>query len=203
MIVGLEDAEIVQGLRDGDRGAWNALCNQYSQRLWRYVARLVGRDEEAVAEIYQETMLAVAKSGRGLAEDSKLWPWLARIGHNQTALYWRKYYRNRGKRLEGHLVESKSEERPDAMLARAESVDCVRRLLTEMPSDHVTVLTAKYLDGLTVPEIVEVMGVTHESVRSKLARARRDFRKRYEKLVADETRPLFSTHTLPPESHSP
>lgn len=179
---GLSDAEITRGLRRGDRAAWEALCQRYSSRVWRYVARLVGSDEEAVADVFQETMLAVAKAGRGVADGSRLWPWLAAIGHNQAALYWRKRYRERTRKPDTDVFEPVSRDTPEAQLARAETVQSVRGLLAEMNADHVIVLTAKYIDGLTVAEIVEQLGGSHESVRSRLARARRDFRGRFERL---------------------
>ena len=183
----LADAEIVRGLRQGDRRAWEALCHQFSPRIWRYVARLVGRDEDAVADVFQETLLAVARSGRTLAEDTRLWPWLAAIGHNQAALYWRKSY---ACREVGFAIEPRSEVRdPLDSLLRAETVEFVRSLLAEMNAEAVALLIGKYLDGLSVKELVELMGGTTESVRSRLARARRDFRARYEQAVDFSDRP--------------
>ena len=182
MAEALTDAAIVRGLRAGDRSAWEALCDQYSARVWRYVARLIG-DTDAVADVYQETMLAVAKSGRSLTENAKLWAWLAAIGHNQTALYWRKRYRHRTSSLGCAEVESTSFDDPAEAFSRAETITTVRCLLAEMNSDHATLLAAKYLDDMSVPQIVDEWGETREAIRSRLARARQDFRKRYERLV--------------------
>jgi RNA polymerase sigma-70 factor (ECF subfamily) len=177
----LADAEIVQGLRQGDRRAWEALCRQFSPRVWRYVARLIGRDEEAVADVFQETLLAVAKAGRTLAEETMLWPWLAAIGQNQAALHWRKISHARQVSLTREPRDPTGDHGPLDNLMRAETVDLVRSLLAEMNSDAVALLLGKYLDGLSVLELVELMGGTQEAVRSRLARARRDFRSRYER----------------------
>ena len=59
----------------------------------------------------------------------------------------------------------------------------IRRLLLEMDGDYAAVLTAKYIEGLSIVEIVELFGGTTESIRSRLARARKDFRQRYERAV--------------------
>lgn len=194
----LTESEIVRGLRQGDRRAWEALCNQYSPRIWRYVARLVGQNEEVVAEVFQETMLAVAKSGRNLAEKSKLWPWLAAIGHNQTALYWRK---NARLRHVGLTSDPTLDPNPLEMLLRSETIHLVRTLLAEMNAEAVALLSAKYLDGLSISEIVQLMGGTQESIRSRLARARRDFRSRYERATRAADRPARSAlqELTPPE----
>ncbi len=179
----LADAKIVQGLRHGDRWAWEALCRQYSPRVWKYVARLVGSDEEAVADVFQETMLAVAKAGRTITQETLIWPWLAAIGHNQAALYWRKSYRFRTVCLKTEPLDKAFDETPLDRLLQSETVDLVRSLLAEMPSDAVSLLLGKYLDGLSILELVNLMGGTEESIRSRLARARRDFRSRYERAI--------------------
>lgn len=179
------EAEIIEGLRNGEPEAWDALCDQFDQRLWTYVARLIGADQAAVADVFQETMLAVAGSGRTLRRDSKLWPWLIAIAHNQTALFWRRRYRDAGNSegLDG-VPESVTAD-PAVALSQIETVQAVRCMLAEMDADHVCLLTAKYIDGLSVAEIVALMGGTTESVRSRLARARRNFRERYQRVSAE------------------
>lgn len=177
----LTDQEIILGLVDGEQAAWAALCERYGVRLWRFIARLVGSDEEAVADVYQEAMLAAAESGRRLdANRTTLWAWLAAIGHNQSALHWRRVYRRPATASE--LNSTPTTDNPFETLNRRETAARIRGLLAEMPTDYVTLLTAKYVDELSIEEIVELLGGTFEGVRSKLARARRDFRERYERL---------------------
>lgn len=172
-----DEQQIVRGLRDGNPDAWAALCSLYSERLWRYVARLIGSDSSAVADVFQETMLAVAGSGRNLASGSRLWSWLATIGHNQCALYWRK-------RIQvgvGSPIDQRGDsESGEDVLLRQETVEAVRLVLSEMPGDYVVALTAKYSEQKSVQEIASALRESEEAVRSRLARARREFRKRYE-----------------------
>lgn len=176
----LTDQDIVLGLVNGKQAAWTALCDRYGVRLWKFIARLVGADEAVVADVYQETMLAVAEAGRRLdASETRLWPWLAAIGHNQTALHWRRTYRTPA--TGSDLSSTAGDDDPVKTLQRRESAARIRELLVEMPADYVALLTAKYVDELSIEEIVQLLGGTFEGVRSKLARARRDFRQRYER----------------------
>jgi RNA polymerase sigma-70 factor (ECF subfamily) len=190
------DLDIALGMRNGDRKAWSALCQRYGERLWRYVARMIGSDSDAVGDVYQETMLAVARAGRQLeGGQTKLWPWLAGIAHNQTALFWRKRYRDRERLGEGSTsdvetaVDSQSDGNPVAQVSQAETVREVRMILAEMRPQHALLLVAKYLDDQSVAAIVETMGGTVEGVRSGLARARRDFRERYERTTGAHSIP--------------
>ncbi|MEX0717092.1 MAG: sigma-70 family RNA polymerase sigma factor [Planctomycetaceae bacterium] len=181
---GPTEREIVRGLRMGDRRVWAELCERFGPRVWRHIARLIGGDAEAVADVFQETFLAVARSGRRLDENAKLWGWLTRIAHNQAALHWRKVHRGSRAETHGEPARIRAEGDPFDALDRRETAAIVRGALAEMPADHVALLTAKYLDELSVAEIVERLGGTVESVRSRLARARRDLRERYERMTA-------------------
>jgi len=172
------EPEIVRGLQQGNSDAWAALCNQYSERLWGHVSRLIGSNEAAVADVFQETLLTVAKAGRALHTGSRLWAWLATIGHKKCALYWRERARSKTEAL---LDDTTSQEPTDQLIQR-ENVIAVRLILADMSADYVTVLTAMYAEGMTTTEISEQLGQNTEAVRSRLARARRDFRQRYESL---------------------
>ncbi len=94
----------------------------------------------------------------GLAEDTRLWACLARIGHNQASLYWRKRYRDQGTSFDADLLTDGSENTPIETLTRLETVAAIRHLLAQLSSEQVAILTAKYLDGLSVAEIVSAMG---------------------------------------------
>lgn len=176
---GLSDLRIVRGLRSGDREAWEALYRKYSERVWRYVAKLVGGDDERVADVFQETMLAAARNGRTLSEETTLWAWLSRIGHNRAAFYWRQRYRDQTTAIRNDSLATASSSDPAEVFSRVEQIESVRRLLAEMDPEHVALLTAKYMDELTVSQIVDSLGGTSGSVRGKLERARQDFRQRF------------------------
>lgn len=178
-----DDSDIVRGLRRGDRQAWDALCHAYGDRLYRYVARLIGRDVDAALDVFQEVMLAAASSGRGLREETRLWSWLATIGHNKAALHWRKHYRERHQQIGHETPQGSRDDDPEELLTRSETIDSIRGILAEMRAEHVTLLSAKYIDGLSVRQIAIENGGTEESIRSKLTRARTDFRQRYDRLT--------------------
>ena len=168
------------GLQNGDREAWTLLYRQHSERVWRYVARLIGPDRAAVADLVQETFLAAARSGRTFDPvRGNLLQWLLGIAHHQAAVHWkniarttdiRRLAQNRG------AIEWDDETDPAALLEQQENAQLVRFVLAALPSDYALLLTGKYLDGKTVEQLVDEIGGTTESVRSRLARARREFR---------------------------
>ena len=189
-----DPSAVIRGLRDGSRDAWSALYDRYSAAVWRYAARLLGPNAAAVADVTQETFLAAARSARGFdPERGVLGSWLTGIAHNQVTLHWRQV--SRAERLQklaesgavdvrrwldGH--ESHTEE-----WTRRELADLVRGVLAEMSADYAALLAEKYLDERSLEEIARENDSSVEAVKSKLARARREFRTKFENLTREPT----------------
>lgn len=188
---------IFRKLRDGDRNAWTALYDRYSGDIWRYVARLIGSDAAAVADVVQEVFLAAARGARQFdSQRGTPWAWLAGIAHHQTAAYWRE--RGRASRLQSLLESGQaglrrlldSSEPIEDLLERRELIDLVRFVLAELTPEYALLLTAKYSDDRSLEALAEQLGGTAESVKSKLARARREFRSKFERLSRTGFQPV-------------
>lgn len=172
---------------DSVRDQWTALYDRYNADVWRYVANLIGSDANAVGDAVQETFLAAARGFHQFdPERGTHWAWLTGIAHRQVALHWRRATRNRVDPTAEPAEESSGDGDAVSRLMKLETVETVRQVLAELPAESAALLTAKYCDGLSVAAIVERFGGTTEGVRSKLARSRREFRKRYENREKDD-----------------
>jgi len=190
------------GLRLGDRAAWGALFDEYATDLWRFANRLIGEDSAAVDDVVQETFLAAARSARQFdPEQGTLWAWLTGIARRQAALYWRQAARAaRVKQLaadgatgiQDWLIDTNEPERP---WEKRETADLVRSVLAELGSDYAALLTAKYLDERPTAELLELFGGSAEALKSKLARARKEFRSKFEHVTRDSRTPFPPTLT--------
>jgi len=179
--------EVAQGLREGKTEAWRALYDAYCRPVWRCVARAMGPDSADVGDVVQETFLAAARSARHFdPARGSLWMWLSGIARRQVALHYRQQKRHdRAKDHRGLIAGGARQvlrwldngrEAPEEILATAELASMVRSMLTELPTDYETLLTAKYFDGASVEEIAGASDSSSTAVRSKLARARKAFR---------------------------
>lgn len=192
------NTEIVRGLQQGDRDAWSGLYELYAEQVWRNVARLMYGDPASVADVVQETFMAAARSARSFEPDrGSLWVWLLTIAQRQVALH----YRRRKSRLalvraqqwwtslDGHKREwIRCKERPPIeVLESRELATLVGGALAELPAEYQALLIAKYVDGEAVEQIAEKTNRSPIGVRSKLARARKAFRRTFKRL----------THTAP------
>jgi RNA polymerase sigma-70 factor (ECF subfamily) len=189
------EREIAQGLQQGDRRAWLRLYEAYAEPVWWNISRLVGNDSEAVADIVQEIFLAAARSARNFDSDrGTLWVWLCTIARRQVALYYRKqkseimlsHARQWWASLDSdkfEWIDAKVNMPPDILESKELAV-LVRFALSELPSDYQTLLLAKYVDNEPAERIAGQMNCSDVAVRSKLARARKAFRKAFKKITS-------------------
>jgi RNA polymerase sigma-70 factor (ECF subfamily) len=183
-----EQTAVARGLRDGRPAAWTALYDGFAADVWRYVARLLGSDQGSVADVVQETFLGAARSAGGFdPQRGTLAGWLFGIAHRQVGLHWRKRHRDdRGRRAATAAADEarRAAERNHAATeasGRRELDDLIRSVLAELSAEYARLLLAKYLDERSLAELAAEQGDTVDAVKSKLARARREFRSKYER----------------------
>lgn len=186
---------LMSDLQRGDRAAWARLYDGYAERVWRFVARLLGSEAAWVADVVQETFLAAAKSA-GTFDEARgsVWSWLTGIAHRQAALSWRQ--RGQEQRLQSVLAAMPLEVRygarvfddsapADEWFERRELAVVIRSTLSALPAEYATVLVAKYLDEQAIDDIAIELDESYEAVRSRLARARREFKAVFERLTGE------------------
>ncbi|HKD38079.1 MAG TPA: sigma-70 family RNA polymerase sigma factor [Pirellulales bacterium] len=192
-----QQTAVAAGLREGSREAWAWLYDAYSTDVWRYVARLLGPDSAAVADAVQETFLEAARSARRFDPSrGSLWGWLTGIAHHRVAAYWRQAQRAAAlKRLaesEGAAIQrwlnADAAGTADRAALQLEVNELVRAVLAELPADYAALLAGKYIDERSLEQLTRQFGGSVEAVKSKLARARREFRAKFERITREPTR---------------
>ncbi len=186
------DADRLRALRAGDRAAFDWLFQTYSERVWRYVARLIGGRSQDVADVVQETFLHVARSiGQFDPQRGSLWGWMCGIAQNRVRVHWRS--RQRQSRVLERVTLStgasapwmSGDPSPDELLATEETASLVRDVLAGIPDDYTVCLMAKYVDQLSAAEIADDLGESMEAVRSRLSRAREAFRAEFRRRAGE------------------
>lgn len=189
------NARIAAGLHAGDQSAWEELYDVYSTQLWKYVAKVTGSQQDFINEVIQETFYSAASSAKTYRIDQgTLWAWLTGIAHREIANWFRR--QGRADKSKSPEVQSELATRrdgcqtslsPPAVLMQHERQSVVREILTELTTEYAVLLTAKYMEQLSIEEIQLLYGGSSNSIRSKLKRARAEFRKRSERYELEET----------------
>ncbi|HEX2040879.1 MAG TPA: sigma-70 family RNA polymerase sigma factor [Acidimicrobiales bacterium] len=153
---------------------WDELSRSYGPALRRVVAARVPRP--SVDDVLQETLVRAYRSRGRVDLTVPLWPWLVTLARRSCADHWRGYREIPSG--EPHAVRRSSGPSPEDALEAVELRHVVDGVLGDMPARHRRLLTRSIVDSPAV--IAADEGVSSDTVRAALARARRGFRRRYE-----------------------
>ena len=174
------DVQVVECLRARDAQAFRTLIERLQQPLTAYVHRLVG-DREVALDLAQDTFLQVYKEIGKTSQDLLLDAWIYRIATNYGLRY---LNRKRLKQFVG-LDRPFSSEDFNANLAvpgpenQAETRILVHEALSRMKPKDAVCLLLHYGNGFTYEEISQVVEMTPEAIRKRVARSVERFRTLY------------------------
>jgi RNA polymerase sigma-70 factor (ECF subfamily) len=149
----------------------------YDRALPSVYGYLLSRcNQVTVAEdLTAETFLAAVAAQQSDRPPPLSTAWLIGVARHKLVDHWRRQAREeRGLRRIGEpevILEEPWEILLDAMRARG--------VLEQLGSHHRAALTLRYLDGLTVPEVADVLDRTVHATEALLVRARAAFRAAY------------------------
>jgi RNA polymerase sigma-70 factor, ECF subfamily len=160
-----------------------AVFQQYQDRIYRYILRLV-RDEGEAEDLTQETFLRAHRQLDALQDAAALTVWLYRIAtHVCYDRFRQASYRHPAKSLDVTAEESPDSgdgqyadtrgPRLDQVIEQGEMSACVQGFLEELSDDYRMVVLLHDLHEMTNPEIVQMLGCSLETVKIRLHRARR------------------------------
>ena len=172
-----DDIELIQSVLSGDETAFSALVQKYQKSVHALAWRKIG-DFHIAEEITQDTFLQAHKKLASLKNPNQFAGWLYVIADRCCKAWFRKK-KLRTKSLETTSVETLEktayadyvcEQREDAAVEHRRKI--VQKLMEELPESERTVMVLYYLGEMNCAEISKFLGVSPNTVRSRLQRAR-------------------------------
>jgi len=159
---------------------FQSVHDRFRPRVLRYLTRLVGEAE--AEDLTQSVMLKVSEGLRDFRGDSSLSTWIYRIATNAAL------DKLRGKTvqvLSDTELESDEETVPPAAQSasvettaiREEMNACIREFIERLSETHKTVMVLSELEGFKNAEIAAILGISLDTVKIRLHRAREKLRK--------------------------
>jgi len=179
------DEQVVERLRARDAQTFCALIERLQHPLTGYLHRLVG-DREVALDLAQDTFLQVYKEIGKTSGDLSLDAWIYRIATNYGLRYLNR------KRLK-QFIRLESQEGIDESLAtagpeeQAETRILVHQALDRMNPKDAAVLQLHFGNGFNYEEIGQILKVSSEAVRKRVARGVDKFRALYGQAPAVDT----------------
>ena len=173
----LSDVDLATACAGGDRDAVRLVTGANNQRLFR-AAWSVLRDRHEAEEAVQAGYLKAFAAMDSFAGRSSLSTWLTRIVVNEALMRRRAALRQRAHlEAEGVMILDKyreaDPETPDAVFAREQLRLLLERAVADLPQAFRTVFVLRQVEGLSVEETAEALGLAAATVKTRLLRARR------------------------------
>ena len=184
-----EESDCIRRAQQGDVPAFEELVRLHQRRVIGIVAGIL-RWSEDIEDIAQQVFLKVFLAIRRFDGRSSFGTWLYKITVNETYDYLRKrkarklvYESDLSIEQEERLSQAPPEEPARAALEQAEARQAVERLLSCLAPEERMMIVLKEVEGYSVEEISEALGMNPNTVKVRMFRARRRlsdlYRRRY------------------------
>ena len=167
------EIQLVGRLRTGDAAAFDVVYDAFNGRLYNFLARL-SNNRDVAEDLLEETWLRLVKHASRLRPDTRLGAWLFTVARHVHASYCR------SRLLEDSHVSGLlglwPHGRPGLSPFEAvEASETGRRLATalaSLPLAHREALLLVAVEGMRQSDAAEICGVTAETMRQRVTRAR-------------------------------
>ena len=182
------DEELLTRARGGDAAALELLILRYQPRVYRYGVSMC-RDPEDASDIAQETLMAMARSVNDFRGDASVGSWLFTIARRFCLRKRRrsKFAPARQQSLEALGPEaaylSDPTPTPEQEAATNEIAVALAAAIDALEPPQREVLVLRDVEGLSAPDVAQVLGLSVQAVKSRLHRARVAVRQRVAPLI--------------------
>jgi RNA polymerase sigma-70 factor (ECF subfamily) len=185
--VAAADEEIVRLVNLGEHRFYEMIIRRYNQRLYR-IARGMNIPDADCDDLIQQTYISAFENLKQFRGESRFSTWLTRILINHCLMFKRKPKRHAEDTLD--LIEKFSSSMisdlpgPDDSLFRSEMKKLLEEAIGHLQEEQRIVYVMRELEGLSVKETSECLGLTESNVKVRLHRAKaalRTYLERYMK----------------------
>jgi len=200
------DMELVERAKKGDMDAFETLANRYEQRVYSLALRML-RQEQDAEDVTQQTFLSAMQNLGGFRGEASFSTWLLRIA-SHAAL---KVIRKR-KGLDTVSLEEATEEAdsygtiphpeyiadwrqsPEELVRKNETQRLLEDALGKLDEKHRLVFLLRDVEGLSVKETAEALGLSEANTKVRLLRARLQLRELLTRTLGDPERRVMRAH---------
>jgi RNA polymerase sigma-70 factor, ECF subfamily len=162
--IGRSDAELLDAHVAGDRYAFEELFLRHHRQLHR-LARLTSRSPEDAADALQDAMLSAHRGAGSFRHDAAVSSWLHRIVVNACL--------DRLRRVKAHPTTPLEDIHPVAdRTSQVETALMVQRALMRLPVEQRAAVVAVDMQGYSIADTAQLLGIPEGTVKSRCARAR-------------------------------
>lgn len=205
---GRDESTLIRRTMQGDWDAFGQIMRRHNQRLYRLAISVLGDASEA-EDVLQESYVRAYYGLAGFAGRSSLGGWLAQIVRNEAIDRLRaRGVRNNVFTLEAELTHFEGDESevisiaerveadaaqsdPEVTVAREDMTTILEEAICSLPAGFRSVFVLREIEGLSIQEAAEYLGIPAATVKTRDHRARLLLRERLSKRIDAATRDAF------------
>ena len=184
----MTDAEMLQGLKDKDPGAWHELVEQYQLLVYNVCNGFLHNAHDA-EDLSQDIFIEVFNSAHKFRGDAKISTWLYRIAVNRSLNFIRNNRKRRfWKEIDALFGGSETQEAQEATafvpsvetepMEASEQRSLLDQAISQLPENQRIAFTLNKIEELPYAEVAEIMELSLSAVESLIHRARVNLRKK-------------------------
>jgi RNA polymerase sigma-70 factor (ECF subfamily) len=178
----IEDEKLlVEMAAKGNKEAFSKLFFNYKEMVYRVIYRLMG-NSDYIDDAVQQTFIEIYKSLPGFESKSKFTTWIYRIAVNVSIQFLRKRRpHEKTPSIDPDDIEDtfSSVKEQDSR----ETIKIIKLALKAINLKKRTVVVLHDIEGRTMEEISEIVGIPLGTVKSRLFHGREDLKRKLENLL--------------------
>lgn len=197
------DHQLLDRARIGDGQALEKLLERHQAQIYRFGMRMC-RDPEDAKDVLQDTLLAMARGVRDFRGASSISTWLYSIARSFCIKKRRtsRFAPKRERSLETDVAEEAAAladtgKAPDEVAAGRQVEQALAQAIAALDPIYREVLLLRDVEGLTAPEVAEVLRIGVPAVKSRLHRARLAVREQVAPLLGIPSESAAAPGTCP------
>jgi RNA polymerase sigma-70 factor (ECF subfamily) len=163
----MADKALVCKAQQGDRAAWNTLCDKYLPYVYNRLRALL--PSEAVDDVTQEVFMAATRAIHRYRAEATVRTWLSAIARHKVA----DYYRSRERNPATVALDAVTDRATAHVTWEERTLDraLVREVLLSLPDHYREVLLLRFAEGLKFKDVATALGISLEAAKSRYRRA--------------------------------
>ena len=187
--ISIDETAILAQARDGDTKAMEHLIIKYQAGIYNTILKICANKDDA-AELTQDTFVKAIEKINDFQGKSSFYTWIFRIAVNHTLNYCKRKFKlglnsldapcggesEQGRMMLKEFLADTASPDPVVLAQNKEIYEFVSKALMKLNSDQRAVVVLCDIEGMNYARIADVLEVGLGTVKSRLARGRRNLR---------------------------
>ena len=165
------DGALVASIAQGDKRALQTLYGRHNVRVYRFALRFLN-DEALAEDMVSEVFFDVWRQAERFEARSKVSTWLLAMARNKALSVLRRRSTEELDEEVAEFIEDPSDN-PEVSMQKKQQTSLLQECLTQLSPAHREIVDLVYYHGKTIDEVVEIIGVPVNTVKTRMFYARK------------------------------